>query len=110
MLKTTRMTQLLMAAGLAVGLGSGAAFAQDAGQDMKDAGHATKDAAVDTGHATKKVTKKAYHKTVNATETAADKTGDAARKTGHKTKVVAKTAAHRTENAGDAIKGEPPQH
>ena len=44
------------------------AFAQpqtDAGakQDMKDAGHETKNAAKDAGHSVKQGTKKAYHKT-----------------------------------------------
>lgn len=55
------------------------AQAQTAGQDMKDAGHHTKDAAKDTGrgvkkgtkkaaHSTKKGTKKAWHKTKNTTK------------------------------------------
>ena len=34
---------------------------QSAGQDIKDAGNATKDAAKDTGRATKKVAKKTGH-------------------------------------------------
>lgn len=32
-------------------------------QDMKSAGHETKNAAIDTGHGIKKGTKKAFHKT-----------------------------------------------
>ncbi|MDP9050206.1 MAG: hypothetical protein M3O31_05690 [Acidobacteriota bacterium] len=86
-MKMISMTRVLLAAGLTVGLGCGMAHAQ-AGQDMKDAGHETKQAAKDTGHATKTT----------------------AKKVGHKTKKVAKATAHRTENAGDALKGEPPQH
>ena len=52
-MNTHAWTKWLLTAGLAAGLGTGAAYAQDAGQDTKDAAHATKDAAVDTGHATK---------------------------------------------------------
>jgi hypothetical protein len=80
---------------LAVALAAGMAIAQDATtstpssqtsakQDMKDAGHATKDAAKDVGHgtktaakdvghATKKTTKKAVHKTASKTEEGAAK-------------------------------------
>ena len=47
---------------------------QSAKQDMKDAGHETKDAAKDAGSATKKGTKKAYHKTKNGTKKGWDKT------------------------------------
>jgi hypothetical protein len=56
---------------------------QDTGpkQDMKDAGHETKDAAKDVGHATKKGTKKAYHATKNGTK-----------KVWHKTKNTTKGA------------------
>ena len=41
----------------------GAAISQDTGakQDMKDAGHETKEAAKDTGRATKKTAKKTGH-------------------------------------------------
>jgi gas vesicle protein len=96
---TKSITRYLLAAGLAVALVSGPAYGQEAGQDVKDAGHATKDAAVDTGHATKD---------------AAKDTGHATKRVYHKTKRVtkraAKTTAHRTENAGDAIAGKPAQH
>jgi hypothetical protein len=127
------------AAGLAVGLGCGMALAQGAGQDMKDAGHATKDAAVDAGHATKTAavdtahgTKKVYHKTAAGTKTvahktahgtdvAADKTAHGAKvaghdtkvgakKVGHGTKVAAKDTAHGTENLGDKVAGKPETH
>jgi hypothetical protein len=105
-MKTLTLTRVLLAAGLTVGLGCGMAIAQDAGHDIKDAGHATKDAAVDTGHATKDAavdtahgTKKVYHKTRRGTRTAY-----------HKTVHGTKTATHRTENAGDALAGKPEQH
>ena len=94
-----RITRLLLAASLAVGLACGTALAQTAGQEMKDAGHDTKNAAVDTGHATAQTTKKVYHKTKRGTK-----------KVYHKTAQGTKTAAHRTENAGDALAGKPPQH
>ncbi|HEX4031370.1 MAG TPA: hypothetical protein VHX20_13455 [Terracidiphilus sp.] len=48
--------------------------ADGAKQDMKDAGHDTKDAAKDTGKGVKKGTKKAYHKTKKGTKKAWHKT------------------------------------
>ena len=98
-MKTENITKCLLSAGLAIVLGSGAAYAQTAGQDMRDAGHDTKNAAVDTGHATKRTTKKAYHSTKRGTKKAYRKTAEGTR-----------TATHRTENAGDAIAGKPEQH
>jgi hypothetical protein len=69
---------------------SGAAWGQadqTATQDMKDAGHETKEAAKDTGqatkkaatktgHAVKKTTKKTVHATAKGTAKAADKVED----------------------------------
>jgi hypothetical protein len=98
-MKNISITQALLAAGLTVGLGCGVALAQDAGQDMKDAGHSTKNAAVDTGHATKDAAVDTGHATKRVVH-----------KTAHKTKRVAKTSAHRTENAGDALAGKPEEH
>jgi hypothetical protein len=43
-------------------------------QDMKNAGHETKDAAHDTGDGVKHGTKKAYHSTKNGTKKAWNKT------------------------------------
>ncbi len=62
---------LFLSAALSLTLPAAAAFAQsDSGakQDMKSAGHETKDAAKDTGHGIKQGTKKAYHKTKHATK------------------------------------------
>lgn len=63
--------------GAAVGLGALAA-AQDSGakQDMKNAGHDTKNAARSAGHGVKQGTKKAYHKTKHATKKAYHKTAN----------------------------------
>jgi hypothetical protein len=49
---------------------------QDSGakQDMRDAGHETKNAARDAGHGIKQGTKKAYHKTKHGTQKAWHKT------------------------------------
>jgi hypothetical protein len=91
--------RMILGAALAAGLGIGAAAAQTAGQDMKDAGHDTKTAAVDTGHATSQTTKKVYHKTRRGTK-----------KAYHKTAQGTTAATHRTENAGDALAGKPEQH
>src|ERR1700733_3633230 len=95
-MKTVTLARMLLVAGLGIGLSSGAAIAQDAGQDMKDAGHATKDAAKDTGHATKTAavdtahaTRTVAHKTAHGTTVAADKTADGAKVAGHDTKVGA---------------------
>lgn len=63
-----RFGGLALAAALSVSLPSAAAFAQTAGQDMKNAGSDTKDAAKDVGHGVKKGTKKAYHKTKHGTK------------------------------------------
>jgi hypothetical protein len=93
------MTKFMFTAGLAMGLGAGVASAQTAGQDMKDAGHSTKNAAVDTGHATKRVAKKTVHGTKHV-----------ATKTGHATKHAAVATGHRTENVGDAMAGKPEKH
>jgi Ni/Co efflux regulator RcnB len=46
-------------------------------QDMKNAGHDTKDAARDTGHGVKNGTQKAYHSTKRHTKHAAHRTGNA---------------------------------
>jgi len=62
----------------AFGFGQPGFAAQDSGakQDMKDAGHETKDAAKDAAHGTKQETKKAYHKTKRGTKKAWNKTKD----------------------------------
>lgn len=44
------------------------------GQDMKDAGHDTKDAATTATHKTATGTKKAYHKSTHATKKGVHKT------------------------------------
>jgi hypothetical protein len=58
-------------------------------QDMKDAGHNTKNAAKDTGHGIKSGTKKSWHATKRTTKKAthkvAHKTDEGARKVEHKT-------------------------
>jgi hypothetical protein len=98
-MKIETITKFMFTAGLAMGLGAGVSSAQTAGQDMKDAGHATKSAAVDTGHATKTAAKKT-----------ASGTKHVAKKTGHATKHAAVATGHRTENVGDAVAGKPATH
>ncbi len=93
------ITRSLLTVGLIVALAPAAAYSQTAGQDMKDAGHDTSQAAKDTGHATAQTSKKVYNKTKRGTK-----------KAYRKTKQGTKTAAHRTQNAGDALAGKPPQH
>jgi Ni/Co efflux regulator RcnB len=65
-------------------LGSVSAIAQTAGQDIKDAGHDTKNAAKETGHGIKKGTKTGYRKTKNGTKKAYHKTGSGVAKVGDK--------------------------
>lgn len=82
-----------LSAALAVGMSAGVASAQqDSGatQDMQNAGHATKDAAVDAGHGIDKGTHKAYRKTKHGT-----------RKAWHSTKSHTKRAAHSVHNTVD---------
>jgi hypothetical protein len=77
---------------------STAAFAQDTvKQDMKDAGHDTKKAAVATGHGTEKVADKTAHGTKVAAKDTAHGTKVVAKKTAHGTKVAAKDTAHGTK-------------
>lgn len=61
-------------------------LAQDsAKQDMKDAGHETKEAAKDTGHAVKKTAKKTKKAVKKGTNKAAEKTEHGAEKVEEKT-------------------------
>lgn len=64
--------------GPALGWSQPSSPSQDSGakQDMKDAGHETKEAAKDTGRGVKQGTKKAYHKTKRGTKKAWHKTAD----------------------------------
>jgi Ni/Co efflux regulator RcnB len=61
-----------------VGVGIALAQSDDQGvkQDMKDAGHDTKDAAKKTGHKVKKTTKKVTHKAAKKTKEGAEKVED----------------------------------
>lgn len=66
-----KLSGFAFAAALTVGMATGFASAQnDSGtkQDMKSAGHETKDAVVDTGHGIKQGTKKVFHKTKRGTK------------------------------------------
>ena len=86
------------------------AGAQSAGQDMKGAGHETKNAAVDTGHATKHVAKKTAHGTSRVAHKTAHGTKVVGKDIGHGTKVGAEKTVHGTENLGDKIAGKPAIH
>ena len=63
---------LIFSATLSLSLSSAPALAQNtdsgAKQDMKSAGHETKDAANDTGHGVKQGSKKSYNKTKHVTK------------------------------------------
>lgn len=108
--RSTKWMRALLAAGLAIGLGSGIAFSQTAGQDMKNAGQNTKAAAQDAGHATKQGSKTAYRKTKRGTKKAYYKTENGAKTAGRDTETGAKETGRRTQNAGDAVAGKPEQH
>ena len=90
-MKSKFLSSALVAAVLSIGLPVIAQSSTDPGfeQDMKDAGHSTKDAAKDTGHGVKSGTKKTWHKTKHttkrATHIAARKTDRGARKVERKT-------------------------
>lgn len=93
-------SSLLLASALTVSMLPGIALAQDgAKQDMRDAGHETKNAAKDTGHGIDTGTRKAYHKTKRGTK-----------KAYHKTARGTKKATHATENFGDRVADKPQTH
>jgi hypothetical protein len=97
------------------------AYAQTAGQDMKNAGTDTKDATVSAGHGiahgtekgydktksgteegyhkTKSGTEKGYHKTKSGTEKGYDKTKSGTEEGYHKTVSGTKTGYHKTAHA-----------
>jgi hypothetical protein len=68
----------VLVCGPALGSSQPSSPSQDSGakQDMKDAGHESKDAAKDAGRGVKQGTKKAYHKTKHGTKEAYHKTKD----------------------------------
>ncbi|HET7205519.1 MAG TPA: hypothetical protein VFI95_02970 [Terriglobales bacterium] len=76
---------LVLTALLAMMTTIGLAQTQGAGQDMKDAGNATKSAAKDTGRASKKTAKKTAHAARKGTHKAAHKTRRGAAKVEDKT-------------------------
>ena len=74
--RLVKLGTFTLAAALTLGASAFAATPYQDGtkQDMKSAGHETKDAAVDTGHGIKTGTKKAYHKTKHGVKKAFHKT------------------------------------
>ena len=80
------MKRLIAALSFSVLLAGGAAVAQTAGQDMKDAGHAAKEAAKDTGKATEKTAKTTGKKVKHGTKKAVNKSADATEKAASKVK------------------------
>jgi len=85
-ISNTKLGTLALAAALTLSASAGFAYAQDgAKQDMKSAGHDTKDAAVDTGHGVKTGSEKAYHGTKHVTKKAYHGTKHGVKKAYHKT-------------------------
>ena len=81
-----KVASYLMLSSLFIFTGASLLAAQDsATQDMKDAGHETKNAAKDTGRATKKVAKKTKRTVKKGTHKAAEKTQEGAEKVKDKT-------------------------
>ena len=76
MQKITKPAAALMLAFFLVAAPSYGGADQSAKQDLKDAGHETKKAAVHTGRAVKKGSKKAVNKTADATAKGAEKVKD----------------------------------
>jgi hypothetical protein len=68
----------VLVCGPALGSTQQSSASQDSGakQNMKDAGHESKDAVKEAGHGVKQGTKKAYHKTNHGTKKAWRKTKD----------------------------------
>lgn len=74
--RISKLGSLALAAALTLGTSAFAATPYQDGtkQDMKSAGHETKNAAVDTGHGIKTGTKKVFHKTKHGVKKAYHKT------------------------------------
>jgi hypothetical protein len=94
-----RMGTFVVTAALVMGGVAPVVLAQTAGQDVKDAGHDTKDAAKDTGHGIAKGTKAVAHGTKKGTTKAYDGTKDAAKDTGHDVAKGTKKVVHKSANA-----------
>jgi len=86
----------LAACSLSIGLSLGVASAQDAGQDMKDAGHETKSGAKELGHGTATAAKGVAH----GTATGAKKVG---RTTKNTTKKVVHGGAQKTDEGATKV-------
>jgi hypothetical protein len=95
----------------ALAVASVPAFAQTAGQDIKDAGHATKVAGKDTGKGVAKGTKVAGHDTKVAAEDTGKDVKKGTKAGYHKTKSGTKKAYHKTGSGiakvGDKMEGKP---
>jgi hypothetical protein len=76
MRKQLQVSALFLGAALLCAPAPGWSQDNGAKQDMKDAGHETKNAAKDAGHGVKQGSKKAYHKTKSGTKKAWHKTAD----------------------------------
>jgi hypothetical protein len=88
---------ITLASSLGLGISSGAALAQGATQDLKNAGTETKNATKDAGNGVAKGSKKAYHSTANGTKVAADKTADTSKTVAHKTSTGTKKTVNKVE-------------
>jgi hypothetical protein len=90
-MKNKLLSTALVAAVLSIGLPVIAQSSTDPGfkQDMKDAGHSTKNASKDTGNGVKSGSKKTWHETKHTTKKATHKTAQ-------KTDEGAKNVEHET--------------
>jgi hypothetical protein len=98
-----RMNTFVITAALVMGGVAPVMLAQTAGQDIKDAGRDTKNAAKDAGHGVAKGTKKGYEKTKEGTEKGYHKTKQGTKHVVHKT-------AHATAKGADKVEDKTEQH
>jgi flagellum-specific peptidoglycan hydrolase FlgJ len=75
-IKTVALATVLLVVFAGISLASPQASDQSATQDMKDAGHSTKQAAKKTGRKVKRKTKRAAHKAARKTREGAEKVED----------------------------------
>jgi hypothetical protein len=94
------MRKMMMLTGFALAAVMAVPVYAQVGQDMKNAGHDTKDATVTGAHKTAHGTKKVYHKSVSGTKHGAEDVG-------HDTKVTAGKTSYNTRKLGDKIAGKP---
>ena len=94
----SKFGSIALASALILGGMSPALMAQTAGQDMRNAGHETKNATEDAGHGIASGTRKGWHATKHGTEHAYHKTKRGTKHIVHKSAAATERGADRVED------------